>query len=1741
LTKQVREGLTTEEVQRICAVLNDKTFLGIAAEVVEFYLRPGAETLAVEFLKRLQKVNADLSSEDFRKILEKILEKVPPDMMTEDLWEYLRPFPFTLPAAFAARITNWRVPDYLCLIHPEPEMVIPEGELQTLYLEVPKTHSDYEKLFAYDRINPVFRSSPFWLKWFAAAASDRSPDFSGPGNVFRANFDTDDERFDALVEILKKARCIPLACRFAMDTGCVGHRADEIEFWTRVSADLLEHTPAPSHVFWRLHSSPAALVQLLLEPTGVGVTRRYDIYHGLASGLSIYNSLPPNIPPLAVLPQTSNSLAEVVTFLSQPYPSDLFELPPDLSEAARSLIVAAHLSALIAMIRAPPLEITGVSHPVTFLALSIYFIADPRGGTGGGGAWSSFLHEHAPDGAALLQEIANDPAHASALARPLFAMLAKHAADVLSSRELVNAVFTLAPAVRALPDLDPLLAVRVINGLIVCAAGSRAGPGAELVWNCVAARPILEWLFESSPAAEAAHLDPLPLGRVAEAGPFLCELAASGLTLEHVRFAAVRCSTFPMLKLPGAEEAIAALLQGEQPEDVGAVARFAVHCGCTAALLPFAERPEVARAVLTAPEFAHEHATAEMLIASVRSLKAPCTECLPLLQASCITGDALIGFLRTIVERAAGQFALKVESLFGFFPEQYARHPLETCTAVLEVYAVLPGVEGMLMHRPALPPLRPLSPINQAFIEGLLRAVGENPEFPLLVALRDLAGAIPFAFGQLSQFSLADVAELCLNLAARIGESIEGESEEGLRIGAAGLVLLTRLSSLPAFLDAAIPRFLEGFAELVPAKALVVVILLRALLGVPTVQLVLVALMVKFGFAATLTGFLEGEGKLHGSLISNLLALGAEYFKGLNMLKAPTEAIAAEVAEVESPFTKAFGGGLAVYKIDDRYIVDPPSLFPFLRDVLKDNGRIIAQLEAFPKLRQDPVPRFHLAAILENLRIAARAHAIPELELPLPPSISPDGYRQLPENFKSILLYHTLPPVPRELTPAMHRRLLSYPPWVSQYVRHSPSLMLLPEHYLILHPILTSFSTLSEDDTADICLLEFLQIELINTLVRLVFGPHRRSAAQLITEIGRSFPALDAILSRLSEELARCSPERMRAILELLESMKTQADFGPLFGERIAPALLSITALDPLTPRSELELVARATALCTSLGQFPPQVVHALAFLLVVDGGRPHAVNALQGALPPEIAERVAPYVRHAFDGLIADFDVRTSPPLLTPFIQRFEAVLGDCNGQLLIVLDRLLTDFHAENMHLIGALCSRLAPGTPPRRPRAENGDVRLRSGLSIPDYIRETAPAFWEVIERHGDTIDQLIDNVNEGRLFNELKFLTSFPEVLRLKPKISLFRSSQVAKISREAPSLHVSVRRSDIVNDSYAKLGQLKGRQLLVGFHVTFRSEGAIDAGGVTRDWFASLLRAMFNPNYALFQLSANNRSSQINPASPALHANYKEFYRFVGRMLARAVIEGVTLDAHMTRSLLKHLLGMPMRLKDLEEADEELYTSLQYVLDNDPEELCLTFQAHVVNVDQVIPIDLIDNGRNIVVTVENRQDYVNRMVEHHLTSIVREQVTNFCQGFHDLISPQELSWFTPDELDLLICGLPEVDVEDLRSNCRYVHPFHANHAVIQMFFRVLEGMTAELKAKFLIFLTGSSQVPVGGFAALTDLGRPVKIAAGGDPRRGELPRAHTCWNQLDLPPYDSEEVMREKLLMAIQMCDGFGFA
>jgi hypothetical protein len=171
-----------------------------------------------------------------------------------------------------------------------------------------------------------------------------------------------------------------------------------------------------------------------------------------------------------------------------------------------------------------------------------------------------------------------------------------------------------------------------------------------------------------------------------------------------------------------------------------------------------------------------------------------------------------------------------------------------------------------------------------------------------------------------------------------------------------------------------------------------------------------------------------------------------------------------------------------------------------------------------------------------------------------------------------------------------------------------------------------------------------------------------------------------------------------------------------------------------------------------------------------------------------------------------------------------------------------------------------------------------------------------------------------------------------------------------------------------------------------------------------------------------------------------------------------------------------------------------------------------------------------------VTEANKGIYVKRMIDHLLKGKIQEQIQEFRKGFHALVPIQEISFFKPSELDLLICGVPDINVQDFHDNCEYLAPYFSQHPVIITFWKVLSNWNNERLARLLIFMTGSSQVPLGGFRTCKDTTSPITIGPGGS--HDKLPSAHTCTNTLNLPAYEDEAELERKLLTSIYECNTF---
>nr|XP_033502253.1 E3 ubiquitin-protein ligase NEDD4-like isoform X5 [Epinephelus lanceolatus] len=380
---------------------------------------------------------------------------------------------------------------------------------------------------------------------------------------------------------------------------------------------------------------------------------------------------------------------------------------------------------------------------------------------------------------------------------------------------------------------------------------------------------------------------------------------------------------------------------------------------------------------------------------------------------------------------------------------------------------------------------------------------------------------------------------------------------------------------------------------------------------------------------------------------------------------------------------------------------------------------------------------------------------------------------------------------------------------------------------------------------------------------------------------------------------------------------------------------------------------------------------------------------------------------------------------------------------------------------------------------------------------------------------------------------------PYSREFKQKYDYFRKK--LKKPADIPNrFEMKLHRNNIFEESYRRIMSLKRPDVLKArLWIEFESEKGLDYGGVAREWFFLLSKEMFNPYYGLFEYSAtDNYTLQINPNSGLCNEDHLSYFKFIGRVAGMAVFHGKLLDGFFIRPFYKMMLGKQISLKDMESVDSEYYNSLKWILENDPTELDLRFCIDEDNFGQTYQVDLKPSGSDMVVTNENKKEYIDLVIQWRFVNRVQKQMNAFLEGFTELILIDLIKIFDENELELLMCGLGDVDVNDWRQHTVYKNGYCPNHPVIQWFWKVVLLMDAEKRIRLLQFVTGTSRVPMNGFAELYGSNGPqlFTIEQWGTPDK--LPRAHTCFNRLDLPTYDSFEDLREKLLMAVENAQGF---
>ncbi|CAF4157074.1 unnamed protein product [Rotaria sp. Silwood2] len=363
---------------------------------------------------------------------------------------------------------------------------------------------------------------------------------------------------------------------------------------------------------------------------------------------------------------------------------------------------------------------------------------------------------------------------------------------------------------------------------------------------------------------------------------------------------------------------------------------------------------------------------------------------------------------------------------------------------------------------------------------------------------------------------------------------------------------------------------------------------------------------------------------------------------------------------------------------------------------------------------------------------------------------------------------------------------------------------------------------------------------------------------------------------------------------------------------------------------------------------------------------------------------------------------------------------------------------------------------------------------------------------------------------------------------------FQTMLGAHVDTVNPVLVLHVDRKTIVRDTINQLDKLKEEDFKKPLQVYFHNEEGLDAGGIRKEFFLLLTKEILDPKYGMFTFYEETNTIWFSEHMTEDEAMYK----LIGTLCALAVYNITIIDLPFPLALYKKLLKKgKIDLDDMKSLSPTIYQSLKSVLNYTADDLetalCFTFIIEREFCDEKSQIELKPGGASIMVNQNNKQEFVDLYIDYIFNKSCEIQFQAFSAGFRRVINSKPLELFYPDELMSFVVGNNHYDWNEFQKKTEYKGEYHANHPVIQWFWQVFHKMSEAEKKKFLLFLTGSDRVPVFGWSQTLPM--TIQRSHIDDIH---LPVSHTCFNILDLPAYSSKEILKAKLLEAIQHNQGF---
>lgn len=432
----------------------------------------------------------------------------------------------------------------------------------------------------------------------------------------------------------------------------------------------------------------------------------------------------------------------------------------------------------------------------------------------------------------------------------------------------------------------------------------------------------------------------------------------------------------------------------------------------------------------------------------------------------------------------------------------------------------------------------------------------------------------------------------------------------------------------------------------------------------------------------------------------------------------------------------------------------------------------------------------------------------------------------------------------------------------------------------------------------------------------------------------------------------------------------------------------------------------------------------------------------------------------------------------------------------------------------------------------------------IKIPEYIFD-----WEYVtnESTGISVWKKRAKIKLSQIEVDSILKLSIDEISKskyyYKKRLWLYHYIHNSLLEKNKDNPLLVVSRENILEESFNQFMTTKDLNLKTSIQIHFIDEVAHDAGGVYREWYSCLFKEFFNEKNKLFILNPNEC---LFKGTYLIHLKTREvnmqMYNFFGKLISKAIIDKTNINENINTIIVKSIHKKPITLEDMKFYDIDIYSALKAIKDvKDNNELGeFSFVWNTRNEDDELEeVELIPNGRNIKLTIENREQFIERVIRYITYEQYKEQIENIIEGMTSLIPENIIQLFSYNEFAFLITGQQEIDIDDWQNNTIYRGKYvdGTGHEIIKMFWEVLRELDKSDLIAFFQFCTGSGRVPIDGFGALKGVGNRIqKFCIEDAENKGgkglRLIEAKTCFNRIYIPEYKSKEEMKKAIYTII---------